>query len=126
MEITLEKIRFITRAAQLPLSLETPVGKQEDTRLGDLIEAREKSPNEVLSKNFLSEDLEKMLETLTTRERDVLRLRYGLDDGRTKTLEEIASMFKVPRERIRQLEGKALRKLRHPSRNRLLKEYIRC
>ncbi len=126
MEITLEKLRFIKRATQLPLSLETPVGKQEDTRLGDLIEAHEKSPNEVLSKNFLSEDLEKMLETLTTRERDVLRLRYGLDNGQTKTLEEIAKIFKVTRERIRQLEGKALRKLRHPSRNRLLKEYIRC
>jgi len=125
MEITIEKLRFIAKSAQLPISLETPIGKEEDSRLGDFIEADGETPEDEVSKNLLREDLENVLDTLSPRERDVLRLRYGLDDGRMKTLEEIGQIFNVTRERIRQIEAKALRKLRHPNRNSILKEYIR-
>ncbi len=125
MEITIEKLRFIAKSAQLPISLETPIGKEEDSRLGDFIEADGETPEDQVSKNLLREDLESVLDTLSPRERDVLKLRYGLDDGRMKTLEEIGQIFNVTRERIRQIEAKALRKLRHPNRNSVLKEYIR-
>ncbi|MFS8867531.1 RNA polymerase sigma factor RpoD [Synechococcus sp. H65.1] len=125
MEITIEKLRFIAKSAQLPISLETPIGKEEDSRLGDFIESEGETPEERVAKMLLREDLESVLATLTPRERDVLRLRYGLDDGRMKTLEEIGQIFNVTRERIRQIEAKALRKLRHPNRNSVLREYIR-
>jgi RNA polymerase primary sigma factor len=123
MEMTIEKLRFIAKSAQLPISLETPIGKEEDSRLGDFIESDGETPEDQVSKNLLREDLESVLGTLSPRERDVLRLRYGLDDGRMKTLEEIGQIFNVTRERIRQIEAKALRKLRHPNRNSVLKEF---
>lgn len=126
MEMTIEKLRFIAKSAQLPISLETPIGKEEDSRLGDFIEADGETPEDEVSKSLLREDLECVLDSLSPRERDVLRLRYGLDDGRMKTLEEIGQIFNVTRERIRQIEAKALRKLRHPNRNSILKEYIRA
>ena len=125
MEMTIEKLRFIAKSAQLPISLETPIGKEEDSRLGDFIESSTENPNQDVAKNLLREDLESVLATLNPRERDVLRLRYGLDDGRMKTLEDIGQIFDVTRERIRQIEAKALRKLRHPNRNGVLKEYIK-
>jgi len=125
MEMTIEKLRFIAKSAQLPISLETPIGKEEDSRLGDFIESDGETPEDQVSKHLLREDLETVLCTLSPRERDVLKLRYGLDDGRMKTLEEIGQLFNVTRERIRQIEAKALRKLRHPNRNSVLKEYIR-
>jgi len=125
MEMTIEKLRFIAKSAQLPISLETPIGKEEDSRLGDFIEADIENPEQDVSKTLLREDLEGVLATLSPRERDVLRLRYGIDDGRMKTLEEIGQIFDVTRERIRQIEAKALRKLRHPNRNGVLKEYIK-
>ncbi|WP_298613377.1 RNA polymerase sigma factor RpoD [uncultured Thermosynechococcus sp.] len=125
MEMTIEKLRFIAKSAQLPISLETPIGKEEDSRLGDFIESEGETPEDQVSKHLLREDLETVLGTLSPRERDVLKLRYGLDDGRMKTLEEIGQLFNVTRERIRQIEAKALRKLRHPNRNSVLKEYIR-
>ena len=125
MEMTIEKLRFIAKSAQLPISLETPIGKEEDSRLGDFIEADIENPDQDVAKNLLREDLESVLATLSPRERDVLRLRYGLDDGRMKTLEDIGQIFDVTRERIRQIEAKALRKLRHPNRNGVLKEYIK-
>jgi RNA polymerase primary sigma factor len=125
MEMTIEKLRFIAKSAQLPISLETTIGKEEDSRLGDFIESDGETPEDQVSKSLLREDLERVLDSLGPRERDVLRLRYGLDDGRMKTLEEIGQIFNVTRERIRQIEAKALRKLRHPNRNSVLKEYIR-
>ena len=125
MEMTIEKLRFIAKSAQFPISLETPIGKEEDSRLGDFIESDSENPELDVAKTLLREDLEGVLATLSPRERDVLRLRYGLDDGRMKTLEEIGQIFDVTRERIRQIEAKALRKLRHPNRNGVLKEYIK-
>ena len=125
MEMTIEKLRFIAKSAQLPISLETPIGKEEDSRLGDFIESDSENPELDVAKTLLREDLEGVLATLSPRERDVLRLRYGLDDGRMKTLEEIGQIFDVTRERIRQIEAKALRKLRHPNRNGVLKEYVK-
>jgi RNA polymerase primary sigma factor len=125
MEMTIEKLRFIAKSAQLPISLETPIGKEEDSRLGDFIESDGETPEDQVSKNLLREDLESVLDTLSPREGDIIRMRFGLDDGREKTLEEIGKRFNVTRERIRQIEGEALRKLRHPNRNSILKEYIR-
>ncbi|MFM7676852.1 MAG: RNA polymerase sigma factor RpoD [Synechococcus sp.] len=124
MEMTIEKLRFIAKSAQLPISLETPIGKEEDSRLGDFIEADIENPEQDVAKNLLREDLEGVLATLSPRERDVLRLRYGLDDGRMKTLEEIGQIFDVTRERIRQIEAKALRKLRHHSRSKRLRPFM--
>ena len=124
MEMTIEKLRFIAKSAQLPISLETPIGKEEDSRLGDFIESDGETPEDQVSKNLLREDLENVLDTLSPRERDVLRLRYGLDDGRMKTLEEIGQIFNVTRERIRQIEAKALRKMRHPTRIRQLEGFL--
>jgi RNA polymerase primary sigma factor len=129
MEMTIEKLRFIARSAQLPISLETPIGnkenEEEDSCLGDCIESNVETPYDQVEKNLFREDMENVLGTLSPRERDVLKLRYGLDDGRMKTLEEIGQILCLPRERIRQIEAMALRKLRRSNRNSVLKEYIR-
>ncbi len=125
MAISVPKLRDIIKVAQEPLSLETPIGKEEDSRLGDFIEDREaEAPANTVAQELLREDLTEVLSSLSPRERDVLRLRFGLDDGRQRTLEEVGQLFGVTRERIRQIEAKALRKLRHPNRSRRLKEYI--
>ncbi len=125
MEISLVKLREIVKVAQEPISLETPVGKEEDSRLGDFIEDREaETPASSVTQELLREDIIEVMAGLSPRERDVLRLRFGLDDGRQRTLEEVGQLFGVTRERIRQIEAKALRKLRHPNRSRRLREYI--
>lgn len=125
MGISITKLREIIKVAQEPLSLETPIGKEEDSRLGDFIEDREaEAPAQSVAHELLREDLTEVLAGLSLRERDVLRLRFGLDDGRQRTLEEVGQLFGVTRERIRQIEAKALRKLRHPNRSRRLREYI--
>ncbi|MBD2436156.1 RNA polymerase sigma factor RpoD [Nostoc sp. FACHB-110] len=124
MEMTVQMLWFIAKSAQLPISLETPIGREEDSRLGDFIESDGETPEDQVSKNLLREDLETVLDSLSPRERDVIRMRYGLDDGRMKTLEEVGHIFNATRERIRQVEAKTLRKLRHPNRNSILKGYI--
>ncbi len=123
LDMTVEKLRFITKSAQLPISLETPIGKEEDSRLGDFIEFDGKTPEDQVVKQQLRKDLDSVLDTLRPRERHVLRLRYGLDDGRMKTLEEIGRIFGVTHECIRQIETKALRKLRNSNRSSILKDY---
>jgi RNA polymerase primary sigma factor len=125
MEISLERVREIQKISQEPVSLETPIGEEEDSHLGDFIEDQDApAPAEAASFRLLKEQLEEVLETLTPREEKVLRLRFGLDDGRARTLEEVGHVFGVTRERIRQIEAKALRKLRHPSRSKKLKDYL--
>ena len=125
MEMPVEKVMEIQKIAQDPVSLETPIGEEEDSHLGDFIEDEDApAPDEAASYILLKEQLEEVLETLTPREAKVLRLRFGLDDGRSRTLEEVGQEFGVTRERIRQIEAKALRKLRHPSRSRKLKDYL--
>ena len=125
MDISVERVREIMKIAQEPVSLETPIGEEEDSHLGDFIEDEEApAPAEAASFMLLKEQLEEVLETLTPREEKVLRLRFGLDDGRQRTLEEVGHVFGVTRERIRQIEAKALRKLRHPSRSKKLKDYL--
>lgn len=125
MDLTPDRVREIQKVAQEPVSLETPIGEEEDSHLGDFIEDEDaQAPDEAASYILLKEQLEEVLETLTPREAKVLRLRFGLDDGRSRTLEEVGQEFGVTRERIRQIEAKALRKLRHPSRSRKLKDYL--
>ena len=125
MDLSPEKVREILKIAQEPVSLETPIGEEDDSHLGDFIEDHEAtSPSEHAAYELLKEQLEDVLDTLTDREENVLRLRFGLDDGRTRTLEEVGKVFGVTRERIRQIEAKALRKLRHPSRSKRLKDFL--
>ena len=125
MGISINKLREIIKVAQEPLSLETPIGKEEDSRLGDFIEDKDAdAPVKTVAHELLREDLAEVLSSLSPRERDVLRLRFGMDDGRQRTLEEVGQLFGVTRERIRQIEAKALRKLRHPNRSKRLKEYV--
>jgi RNA polymerase sigma factor (sigma-70 family) len=125
MEITITKLRFVIKSAKSIISLDTKMGDHEDCTLGELIEFDGETPEEQASKNLFTEDLESVLDTLTPRQRDVIRMRFGLDDGREKSLQEIGNIFNLTRERIRQIEGKALLRLRHPNRNSILKDYIR-
>lgn len=125
MEMPPEKVREIMKIAQEPVSLETPIGEEEDSHLGDFIPDDDAlAPAEAAAFTMLKEQLIGVLDTLTPREEKVLRLRFGLDDGRSRTLEEVGKEFNVTRERIRQIEAKALRKLRHPSRSKKLKDYL--
>ena len=125
MDLPVEKVREIQKIAQEPVSLETPIGEEEDSHLGDFIPDDDApAPAEAAAFTMLKEQLINVLDTLTPREEKVLRLRFGLDDGRARTLEEVGKEFNVTRERIRQIEAKALRKLRHPSRSRKLKDYL--
>ena len=125
MDMPTEKLREIMKIPQEPVSLETPIGEEDDSHLGDFIEDQDAtSPEDHASYELLKEQLESVLDTLTDREENVLRLRFGLDDGRTRTLEEVGKVFGVTRERIRQIEAKALRKLRHPSRSKQLKDFL--
>ncbi len=125
MKMPVDRVREILKISQEPVSMETPIGEEEDSHLGDFIEDdKVPVPADAAAFTLLKEQLEEGLETLTERERKVLRLRFGLDDGRARTLEEVGKEFKVTRERIRQIEAKALRKLRHPSRSRKLKDYL--
>jgi RNA polymerase primary sigma factor len=125
MDMEPEKVREILKIAQEPVSLETPIGEEEDSHLGDFIPDEDaQAPADAATSTLLKEQLVEVLQTLTDREQKVLRLRFGLDDGRARTLEEVGKEFDVTRERIRQIEAKALRKLRHPSRSKKLKDYL--
>ena len=125
MEIPPEKVREIIKVSQLPVSLEAPIGEEEDSHLGDFIEDQNAlPPPDAASKQLLKEQIDRVLSSLTNREQRVLQLRFGLEDGRSRTLEEVGKEFNVTRERIRQIEAKALRKLRHPTRSRKLKDYL--
>jgi RNA polymerase primary sigma factor len=125
LDMSVEKVREIVRVAQEPVSLETPIGEEEDSHLGDFIpDIDTPAPADEASHALLKEQLQEVLSTLTPREAKVLKLRFGLEDGKSRTLEEVGSEFQVTRERIRQIEAKALRKLRHPSRSKKLKDYL--
>ena len=125
MKMSPEKVREIMKIALDPVSLETPIGEEEDSHLGDFIEDGDSpAPQDAVADVMLREQLNEVLHTLTPREEQVLKLRFGLDDGRTRTLEEVGQVFNITRERIRQIEAKALRKLRHPSRSKRLKDYL--
>ncbi|MBQ3180591.1 MAG: RNA polymerase sigma factor RpoD [Firmicutes bacterium] len=125
MGVSVDRVREISKISQEPVSLETPIGEEEDSHLGDFIEDEEAlAPAEAASFYLLREQLDDVLDTLTPREKKVLQLRFGLNDGRARTLEEVGNYFGVTRERIRQIEAKALRKLRHPSRSKKLKDYL--
>ena len=125
MDLPPERVNEIQKIAQEPVSLETPIGEEEDSHLGDFIQDDQVAvPADQATFTLLREQLMEALETLTEREQKVLRLRFGLDDGRPRTLEEVGKVFHVTRERIRQIEAKALRKLRHPSRSKKLKDYL--
>ena len=123
--ITEEKVREVVKISQEPVSLETPIGEEDDSHLGDFVpDERMMSPEEYATAELLKEELSSVLETLTEREEKVLKLRFGLDDGQCRTLEEVGQIFGVTRERIRQIEAKALRKMRHPSRSKKLKDFL--
>jgi RNA polymerase primary sigma factor len=125
MEMTPDRVREIIKVSQLPISLESPIGEEEDSHLGDFIEDQNAlAPPDAASRQLLKEQIDGVLSSLTPRERRVLQLRFGLEDGRSRTLEEVGKEFNVTRERIRQIEAKALRKLRHPTRSRKLKDYL--
>ena len=125
MNMSVDKIREIYKISQEPVSLETPIGEEDDSHLGDFIkDERNVSPEEYATNELLKDEIAEVLQTLTEREEKVIRLRFGLEDGKSRTLEEVGQMFGVTRERIRQIEAKALRKLRHPSRSRKLKDYM--
>jgi RNA polymerase primary sigma factor len=125
MEMSPEKVGEIVKVSQLPVSLESPMGEEEDSHLGDFIEDRNAlPPADAASRQLLKEQIDAVLSSLSPREQRVLQLRFGLEDGRSRTLEEVGKEFNVTRERIRQIEAKALRKLRHPSRSRRLKDYL--
>ena len=125
MGTSVDKIREIYKISQDPVSLETPIGEEDDSHLGDFIkDERNLSPEEFATNEMLKDEISEVLLTLTEREEKVIRLRFGLEDGKTRTLEEVGQMFGVTRERIRQIEAKALRKLRHPSRSRKLRDYM--
>jgi len=125
MNMSAEKIRDIYKISQDPVSLETPIGEEDDSHLGDFVpDERNMSPEEYATNEMLKDEISEVLLTLTEREEKVIRLRFGLEDGKSRTLEEVGQMFGVTRERIRQIEAKALRKLRHPSRSRKLKDYM--
>ena len=125
MNMSVDKIRDIYKISQEPVSLETPIGEEDDSHLGDFIkDERNMSPEEYATNEMLKDEISEVLLTLTEREEKVIRLRFGLEDGKSRTLEEVGQMFGVTRERIRQIEAKALRKLRHPSRSRKLKDYM--
>ena len=124
LELPVSKVEELMKIAQEPVSLETPIGEEEDSHLGDFVQDSEATPTELTSYTMLREQLEEVLATLTPREEQVLRMRFGLTDGRCHTLEEVGAQFNVTRERIRQIESKALRKLRHPSRSKKLKDFL--
>jgi len=125
-KMSVDKVREILKISQVPLSLETPIGEDEGSRLGDFVEDQTtQAPDEAVLQNLLREDLEQVMSTLSERERLVLKLRFGLDDGHPRTLEEVGKVFNVTRERIRQIEGKALRKLKHPTRAKRLRSYLK-
>ena len=125
MGMSVEKIREVLKIAQEPIPLETPIGEEEDSHLGDFIPDEDiTAPSDAASQVMLKEELEDVLKTLTDREAKVLKMRFGLEDGRMRTLEEVGRDFNVTRERIRQIEAKALRKLRHPSRSKRLKDFL--
>lgn len=125
MNMSIDKVREIYKISQEPVSLETPIGEEDDSHLGDFIkDERNVSPEEYATNEMLKDEISDVLLTLTEREEKVIRLRFGLEDGKSRTLEEVGQMFGVTRERIRQIEAKALRKLRHPSRSRKLKDYM--
>ena len=125
MGVNEDRVREIQKIAQDPVSLETPIGEEEDSHLGDFIEdEKTTTPPDSVAFTMLKEQLLNVLDTLTPREEKVLRLRYGIDDGKPRTLEEVGREFNVTRERIRQIEAKALRKLRHPSRSKKLKDFL--
>ena len=125
MNVSIDKIREIYKISQEPVSLETPIGEEDDSHLGDFIKDESNmSPEEYATNEMLKDEISEVLLTLTEREEKVIRLRFGLEDGKARTLEEVGQMFGVTRERIRQIEAKALRKLRHPSRSRKLKDYM--
>lgn len=125
MNMSEDKVREIMKIAQDPVSLETPIGEEEDSHLGDFIPDEDApAPAEAAAYSLLKEQIEEVLNTLNDREQKVLKLRFGLEDGRARTLEEVGKEFDVTRERIRQIEAKALRKLRHPSRSKKLRDYL--
>ena len=124
LEMSLSQLKFLALSTTQVDSLDRKIGKEEDTALGDLIAAKSEPLEVALELNLLTENIEQMLATLTPREAEVIYLRYGFDDGNTKTLLEIGQRFNITRERVRQIEAKALRKLRHPNRNSVVKEYL--
>jgi RNA polymerase primary sigma factor len=125
MDMSVDKVRDIMKIAQDPVSLETPIGEEEDSHLGDFIPDEDaQAPAEAAAYSLLKEQIDEVLDSLNEREQKVLKLRFGLKDGRARTLEEVGREFEVTRERIRQIEAKALRKLRHPSRSKKLRDYL--